>query len=112
MNLILGICKTNTGVKHLDKFVIAVLILMWILIVNVLIVYAIITIVMSDFSDLNPESVVTLFKSYCCSFYGLFLWKHNSDTFGKYCTQWNKCIRIICYLPYNTHIWLLCHLIG
>ena len=26
---------------------------------------------MSNFSHLNPESVVTLFKSYCCSFYGL-----------------------------------------
>ena len=27
---------------------------------------------MSNFSHLNPESVVTLFKSYCCSFYGSF----------------------------------------
>ena len=25
---------------------------------------------MSNFSHLNLESVVTLFKSYCCSFYG------------------------------------------
>ena len=25
---------------------------------------------MSNFRHLNPESVVTLFKSYCCSFYG------------------------------------------
>ena len=25
---------------------------------------------MSNFSHLNPESGVTLFKSYCCSFYG------------------------------------------
>ena len=36
---------------------------------------------MSNFSHLNPESVVTLFKSYCCSFYGSFLWKYNSDFF-------------------------------
>ena len=42
---------------------------------------------MSNFSHLNPESVVTLFKSYCCSFYGSFLWKYNSDSFGKCCTQ-------------------------
>ena len=27
---------------------------------------------MSNFGHLNSESVVTLFKSYCCSFYGSF----------------------------------------
>ena len=47
---------------------------------------------MSNFAHLNPESVVTLFKSYCCYFYGSFLWKYNSDGFGECCTQWNKCI--------------------
>ena len=31
-----------------------------------------------NFGHLNPESVVTLFKSDCCSLYGLFLWKYNS----------------------------------
>ena len=62
---------------------------------------------MSNLNHLNPESVVTLFKSYCCSFYGLFLWKYNSDSFGKCCTQWNTCIRSIYSLPYNTHRWLL-----
>ena len=56
---------------------------------------------MSNFSHLNPESVVTLFKCYCCSFYGSFLWKYNSDSFGKCCIQWNKCIRRIYLLPYN-----------
>ena len=61
---------------------------------------------MSNFSHLNPESVVTLFKSYCCSFYVFFKWKYNSDSFGKCCTQWNKCIRIY-FLPYNTYRWLL-----
>ena len=56
---------------------------------------------MSNFGHLNPESVGTLFKSYCCSFYGSFLWKYNSDSFGKCCTQWNKCIRRIYSLPYK-----------
>ena len=62
---------------------------------------------MNNFGHLNPESVVTLFKSYCGSFYGSFLWKYNSDRFGKGCTQWNKYIRRIYYLSYNTHRWLL-----
>ena len=39
---------------------------------------------MSNFGHLNPESA--LFKSYCCSFYGSFLWKYNSDGFRKCCT--------------------------
>ena len=67
---------------------------------------------MSNFSHLNPESVVTLFKSYCCSFDGSFLLEYNSDSFGKFCTQGNKCIRRIYSLPYNTHRWLLGPLIG
>ena len=36
---------------------------------------------MSNFSHLNPESVVTLFKSYCCSFMVNFLRNYNSDCF-------------------------------
>ena len=67
---------------------------------------------MRNVSHLNPESVVTLFKSYCCSFYGSFLRKYNSDSLGKWCTQWNKCIKRIYSLPYNTHRWLLGPLIG
>ena len=58
---------------------------------------------MSYFDHLNPE---------CCSFYGSFVWKYNSDGFVNCCTQWNKCFRRIYYLPYNTHIWLLGPLIG
>ena len=67
---------------------------------------------MSNLNHLNPESVGTLFKSYCCYFDGSFLWKYNRDGFGKCCTQWNKCIRIIYSLPYNIHRWLLGPLIG
>ena len=56
---------------------------------------------MSNFGHLNPESVVTLFKSYCCSFYGSFLWKYNSDSFGK-CNGTNVLEDyIICHI---THI--------
>ena len=60
---------------------------------------------MSNFDHLNPESFVTLFKSYCCSFYGSFLWKYNRDSFGKCCTQWNKCIRRIHIRFYITQIY-------
>ena len=36
----------------------------------------------------------------------------NSNGFRKYLIQWNKCIRRIYSLPYNTHRWLLGPLIG
>ena len=36
-----------------------------------------------------------------------FLWKYNSKSFRKCCTQWNKCIRRIYSHPYNSHRWLL-----
>ena len=62
---------------------------------------------MNKFSHLNPESVVTLFKSYCCSFYGSFLWKYNNGSLGKCGTQWNKCIRRIYSLPYNNNNYIL-----
>ena len=61
----------------------------------------------SNFGDLQPDILSNLFKSYCCSFHGSFLWKYNSDGFIKCCTQWNKSIRKIFSLPYNTHRWLL-----
>ena len=67
---------------------------------------------MSNFSCLQPDILGNLFKSYCCSFYGSFLWKYNSDGFIKCTTQWNKAIRVIFSLPCNTHRWLLGPLIN
>ena len=31
---------------------------------------------LGNFGELNPDTIGTLFKSYCCSFYGSFLWKY------------------------------------
>ena len=59
-----------------------------------------------------------LFKSYCCSFYGSFLWQYNSKSFEKIYITWNKAVRKMysfneCQLlpwislPYDTHRWIL-----
>ena len=48
-----------------------------------------------------------LFMSYCCSFYGSQLWDLSSSWFDAICVAWNKAVRRIFQLPYNTHRFLL-----
>ena len=62
---------------------------------------------MSHYSHLQPNVLSRLFKSYCCSFYGSFLWQYNSRGFEKMCITWNKAVRKMHSLPYHTHRWIL-----
>ena len=62
---------------------------------------------MSHYSHLQPDVLCRLFKSYCCSFYGSFLWQYNSKDFEKMCITWNKAVRKMYSLPYHTHRWIL-----
>ena len=66
----------------------------------------------ANFSSLQPTVLINLFKSYCCSFYGLFLWKFNSTGFEKCRKVWNITVRKLLYLPFKTHTWILGPLIG
>ena len=50
---------------------------------------------MSHYSHLQPDVLCRLFKSYCCFFYGSFLWQYNSKGIEKMCITWNKAVRII-----------------
>ena len=62
---------------------------------------------MSHYSHLQPNVLSRLFKSYCCSFYGFFLWHYNSKGFEKMCITWNRAVRKMYSLPYDTHRWIL-----
>ena len=42
----------------------------------------------SNFRHLQTHVLITLFKVYCCSFYGSQLWKFNSVGIGKCCKSW------------------------
>ena len=53
----------------------------------------------------------SLFKSYCCSFYGSCSWDLNSATTNKIYIQWNKAVRNIWHVPYTTHKCLLPHIL-
>ena len=39
----------------------------------------------SNFGKMQSNVLANLFKAYCCSFYGLQLWKFNSSGFDKIC---------------------------
>ena len=56
---------------------------------------------------LNSDVASRLFQTYCCSFYGSQAWNLSSSSFELICTAWNKAVRIIFNLPYNTHRYLL-----
>ena len=62
---------------------------------------------MSHYSHLHSKVLCRLFKSYCCSFYGSFLWQYYSKGFEKICITWNKAVRKMYSLPYDTHRWIL-----
>ncbi len=65
-----------------------------------------------NFGHLQNDVLCTLFKSYCCSFYGCQLWRIDSCYFTKVCTAWNIGVRKIFNLPYQSHRWLLGPLLG
>ena len=56
---------------------------------------------------LNSDVASRLFQTYCCSFYGSQAWKLSSSSCEFICTAWNKAVRRIFHLPYNTHRYLL-----
>ena len=61
----------------------------------------------SNFRHLQTHVLITLFKAYCCSFYGSQLWKFNSVGIDKCCKSWNIAVRTLLGLPYNAHTYLL-----
>ena len=60
-----------------------------------------------NFGHLQFKVLCTLFKSYCCSYYGSQMWCLDSLYFNKVCTSWNRGVRSVFKLPYTTHRWLL-----
>ena len=49
----------------------------------------------SNFRHLQTHVLITLFKAYCCSFYGSQLWKFNSVGIDKCCKSWNIAVRTL-----------------
>ena len=66
----------------------------------------------SNFGKMQPNTLISLFKSYCCSFYGSHLWKFNSSGFDKWYKSWIIAVRMLLGLPFNAHVYLVGPLVG
>ena len=59
----------------------------------------------ANFGCLQMSVLVSLCKTYCCTFYGSQMWESQST--NMVCTSWNKGVRRILNLPHDAHTWLL-----
>lgn len=59
------------------------------------------------FGKMDYDVKISLFKSYCSSFYGCELWNLSDDTIDDFCIAWRKALRRLLHLPYNTHGYFL-----
>ena len=56
-----------------------------------------------EFHFSNPLFVVKLYNIYACSFHASSIWDLYSDNVNKLYTSWNRAIRILFDVPYDTH---------
>jgi hypothetical protein len=57
----------------------------------------------SSFRNIGVNHLGMLFNSYCCVFYGSQAWSLSDKNVDKIYVAWNKAVRHICNIPYNTH---------
>ena len=55
----------------------------------------------------SPDVILKLYNIYCCSFYGSSIWDLNFQFVSKLYTSWNTAIRILFYVPRDTHRYLI-----
>ena len=48
----------------------------------------------ADFGHIKSSLQCTLFKQYCCSFYGAPIWQLRSNAVMNICTSWRKALGI------------------
>ena len=61
----------------------------------------------SKFGHLQPDVLINLFNTYCCSFYGSSLWHLHSSGFKSCLIAWNIGARKVLNIPYRAHTWML-----
>ena len=62
-------------------------------------------------STSNCDILSKLFVSYCTSFYGSQTWSYTCKEFKEILIAWNKAVRKLWNLPYNSHTDILPHLL-
>ena len=59
--------------------------------------------VVSEYNFVGSEGLNCVFNVLCTSFYGCQSWNISDQYFNKFVIAWNKCIRRIWKIPWNTH---------
>ena len=62
------------------------------------------------YSDAKPEVLMKLLSSYCTHLYGAQAWNFNDKNVVRIISTWNRAIRKIWNLPYDSHTIYLCAL--
>ena len=57
----------------------------------------------SVFKHTGFKNLMILFNSYCCHYYGSQAWDLSNKHVERVYTAWNKAVRHLCQVPYNTH---------
>ncbi len=60
----------------------------------------------------NDMIICKVFNSECTHFYGAQAWRFGDKAVKEFQTMWNRCIRRLLTLPYETHRRFLPYLIG
>ena len=64
------------------------------------------------FKHVETKTMSVLFNSHCCHFYGSQAWSLMDSSVNKVYIAWNKAVRHLCKLPYNTHTKFLPYVMG
>ena len=64
------------------------------------------------FDFCTPEIRVRMLRLYNMHFTNCRLWSFGSEAFDKLCRSYNKNLRIVCGLPFNSHNWIIEELSG
>ena len=57
----------------------------------------------SCFGNVGYRNISILYNSYCCHYYGCQAWRLGDRDMKRFYTAWNKAVRYLCSLPYDTH---------
>ena len=61
----------------------------------------------ANFNGIQSNVIASLFNSYCCSYYGSSIWRLSSSQVHRVIIAWNKAVRRLWRVHYQTHTSLL-----
>ena len=63
------------------------------------------------FTNVGYKNISILYNRYCCHYYGSQAWRLSDKSVPKIFIAWNKSVRYLCALPYDTHTYYLPYIV-